>query len=54
MELRIMSPQEGGFAKEIQWNNEELKAEIAATMKEYEGVVFTEDTVKDAKKDRAN
>ena len=53
MELRIMSPQEGGFAKEIQWNNEELKAEIAAKMTEYEGLVFTEDTIKDAKKDRA-
>lgn len=53
MELRIMSPQDGGFAKEIQWNNEELKAEIAAKMTEYEGLVFTEDTIKDAKKDRA-
>ena len=29
MELKIISPQEGGFVKEIQWNNEELKAEIS-------------------------
>lgn len=54
MELRILSPQESGFVKEIQWNHEELKAEIAQKMKEYKGLVFTEDTIRDAKKDRAN
>lgn len=54
MEFRIMSPQEGGFAKEIQWNNEELKKEIANKMKEFESLVFTEETIKDAKKDRAS
>ena len=32
MELKILSPQEGGFVKEIRWNNEELKAEIAEKM----------------------
>ena len=53
MELKIISPQEGGFVKEIQWNNEELKAEIAEKMRDYTGLVFTEDTIKDAKKDRA-
>lgn len=54
MEFRIMSPQEGGFAKEIQWNNEELKTEVANKMKEFESLVFTEETIKDAKKDRAS
>ena len=49
MELKIISPQEGGFVKEIQWNNEELKAEIAEKMRDYTGLVFTEDTIKDAK-----
>ena len=53
MELKIISPQEGGFVKEIQWNNEELKAEIAEKMRDYTGLVFAEDTIKDAKKDRA-
>ena len=53
MELKIISPQEGGFVKEIQWNNEELKAEIAEKMRDYTGLVFTENTIKDAKKDRA-
>lgn len=53
MELKIISPLEGDFVKEIQWNNEELKAEIAEKMRDYKGLVFTEDTIKDAKKDRA-
>ena len=53
MELRIMSPQEDGFVKEIQWNNEELKQEITATMQEYKSLAFTEDNIKDAKADRA-
>ena len=53
MELRIMSPEEDGFVKEIQWNNEELKQEITATMQEYKNLAFTEDNIKDAKADRA-
>ena len=53
MELKIMSPQEGGFVKEIQWNKEELKKEIAEKMQEYNTLVFTEETIKDAKADRA-
>ncbi len=53
MELKILNPQEGGFLKEIQWNNEELKAEIAEKMQEYASLAFTEDTIKEAKADRA-
>ena len=53
MELRIMSPQENDFIKEIQWNNEELKQEITATMQEYKSLAFTEENIKDAKADRA-
>lgn len=53
MELKIMSPQDGGFVKEIQWNNVELKKEIAEKMQEYNTLVFTESTIKDAKADRA-
>lgn len=53
MELKILNPQEGGFLKEIQWNNEELKAEIAKKMQEYTSLVFTEETIKEAKADRA-
>ncbi len=52
MELRIISPQEGGFVKEISWNNEELKKEISAKMADYRGLVFTDETIREAKKDR--
>lgn len=54
MELKIINPQEGGFVKEIEWNHEELKKEISSKMDEYKTLVFTEDTIKDAKKDRAD
>ncbi len=54
MELKIINPQEGGFVKEIEWNHEELKKEISAKMEEYKTLVFTENTIKDAKKDRAD
>lgn len=53
LELKIFSPQENGFVPEIKWNNEELKAAIAEKMKEYKGVVFTEETISEGKKDRA-
>ncbi|MDY3109289.1 MAG: DUF1351 domain-containing protein [Lachnospiraceae bacterium] len=54
MELRIISPQENGFIQEIQWNNEELKTAIAAKMEDYKGLVFTEETIKEGRKDRAD
>ena len=54
LELKIFSPQENGFVPEIKWNNEELKAAIAEKMKEYKGLVFTEETISEGKKDRAN
>ena len=54
LELKIFSPQESGFVPEIKWNNEELKVAIAEKMKEYNGLVFTEETISEGKKDRAN
>lgn len=54
LELKIFSPQENGFVSEIKWNNEELKVAIAEKMKEYKGLVFTEETISEGKKDRAN
>lgn len=53
MELRIISPAEGNVAQEIQWNNEELKQEIAARMAEYTGLVLTDDQVGEGKKELA-
>lgn len=54
LELRIISPQENGFVQEIEWNNEELKTAIAKKMEDYKGLVFTEETIADSKKDRAD
>lgn len=54
LELKIFSPQENGFVPEIKWNNEELKTAIADKMEEYKGLVFTEETISEGKKDRAN
>lgn len=51
MELKILSPQDGGFIKEIKWNNEELKKEIAAKVQDYKTIAYTD--VKDMKEDRA-
>lgn len=54
LELKILSPQEDGFVREIEWNHEEIKTGIAAMMEDYRGLVFTENSIKEAKQDRAN
>lgn len=53
MELKIYSPSTDGFVKEITWNHEEIKQEVAEKVKHYSAVVYTEDQIKDAKADRA-
>lgn len=54
MKLKIISPGENGFLKEIQWNQEEVKAWVAARVQDYKNIAYTEDQVKDMKKDRAD
>lgn len=53
MELKIYNPQDNGFLQKIEWNFEELKKEITAVSQEYEVSVYTDDTIKTAKADRA-
>lgn len=53
MKLRILSPMEDGFIKKIEWNNEELKEAISAKVQDYKGLQYTEETIKEAKKDKA-
>lgn len=53
MELRILSPMEDGFIKKIEWNNEELKEAISAKVQDYKGLQYTEEIIKEAKKDKA-
>ena len=53
MELKIISPSQDGFVKAIEWNNEEIKAEMAAKVADYKKMVYGDDQIKEAKKDRA-
>jgi hypothetical protein len=53
MELQIISPKPGQKFPQIKWNNEELKAEIAEAVKDYQNVVVTVETEKDSKALRA-
>lgn len=53
MEFRLINPTEEGFLKKIQWNKEELEEAIRAKIAAYQNVVYTEDSMKQAKADRA-
>lgn len=53
MELKIYNPSEDGFIKAIEWNYDELKAELSQKLEDYKGLVYTEDQIKEAKADRA-
>ena len=53
MELQIMTSMEPGVLPEIQWNNKELKAEIASKAKEYASIAYTDGQEAEMRKDRA-
>lgn len=53
MELKIYNPQDDGFVRRIEWNFEELKTEVMAASESYAMSVYTDDTIKQAKADRA-
>lgn len=53
MELRLISPTEDKFIDKIQWNGEEIKTAVATIISAYTDVIYTEDTVRLAKDDRA-
>lgn len=53
MELIIYTPKEGEFIKEISFNHNEIKAELELRLGKYKGLVYTEDSIKEAKTDRA-
>ena len=54
MELIIYAPKEDGFIKSIDWNFEDLKAEITEKASEYMDLVYSDSQIKEAKKDRAD
>ena len=53
MKLKIYNPVEDGFIKKIDWNYEDLKAEIETRTAEYAASVYNDDSIKNAKDDRA-
>jgi hypothetical protein len=53
MELEIYSPKENEFLKEISFNHESIKKELAVRLEKYNGLVYSDDSIKEAKADRA-
>lgn len=53
MEFKIIKPEGQDFIKTIEWNHEEIKAEIAEKVQVYNSLVYTDDQIKEAKADRA-
>lgn len=53
MEFKIVKPDNGDFVKTIEWNHEEIKAEITEKVAFYKSLVYTDDQIKEAKADRA-
>lgn len=53
MELVIYKPTEDQFVKSIDFNFGELKQEMTAALAKYNGLVYTDESIKDAKTDRA-
>lgn len=54
MEVQIYNPAPGTELEPVQWNFEELKAQITAGLTRYENTVYTPETMAVAKKDRAD
>ena len=53
LELKIISPSEEGFVKQIIWNADEIAAEVESRVGYYKNLVYTDDQIVEAKKDRA-
>lgn len=54
MQLEIYSPTQGQPLPPVEWNYEAVKQWVSDGLAAYEGRVYTEDTVAEAKRDRAN
>ncbi|BDQ35896.1 hypothetical protein SYK_02560 [Pseudodesulfovibrio nedwellii] len=53
MELKIISPSEDGYIKSIEFNFDELKTGLGSSLEKYQGLAYTDETIQEAKKDRA-
>lgn len=54
MEFRMTTDMQTALPREIGFNFEELKAGLSERLEHYNGLVVTEDTIKEGKADRAN
>lgn len=54
MQIEIYTPAQGEPLPPVKWNYEALKAELTKALENFRGLVYTEDTINQAKKDRAS
>jgi len=54
MELIIYQPTDDQFITDIKFNDEEIKKELAIRLEKYNGLVYSEENIKEAKTDRAS
>lgn len=54
MQLVIYKPTDDQFVKSIDFNHEEIKQELRVALEKYQGLVYSEDNIRDAKVDRAS
>ena len=54
MQIEITSPAQGQALPPIEWNFEAVKQWVETGLKKYENIVYTEDDIPQAKKDRAD
>lgn len=53
MELIVLNPTDDKYAVDIQINDADIKAEVSERLKKYEGLVYSEDQIREAKTDMA-
>ena len=53
MQIEIYNPAQGEPLPPVRWNYEELKGQLVAALESYKGRIYTEETISEAKKDRA-
>ncbi|MGN1382113.1 MAG: DUF1351 domain-containing protein [Eubacterium sp.] len=54
MELKIFSPTDDTQVSSISWNYDELKTQLATKLEDYKGLVYTDEQILEAKKDKAS
>ena len=53
LEIKVTAPTDDAFVEHIVWNADEIAREVEAKVGYYKNLVYTEDQVTEAKKDRA-